>query len=128
MFNIEVIPLNRDTLHLLKTLWNDLNEIHANKSINFKGYYKEMNFEKRIETILKDDLLDLKIDALIDKNINEYIGYCISTINTKLQGEIESIFIKPKYRGIKLGDNNIIFRTSLRLVLSLSETPNFIFG
>lgn len=40
---------------------------------------------------------------LLDKDIGNYIGYCLCSIEDNI-GDIESIFIENQYRKLKLGD------------------------
>jgi len=36
---------------------------------------------------------------------NRYIGYCVSTVDNRKVGEVESLFIEDRYRGLGIGDN-----------------------
>ncbi|MDP4147225.1 MAG: GNAT family N-acetyltransferase, partial [Bacillota bacterium] len=44
------------------------------------------------------------IDLIKDIEKDIYIGYCISTVNANLIGEIDSLFVHSQYRKLGLGD------------------------
>lgn len=101
--NICLVEKNITEIELIKPLWEKLNSIHLDKSVNFKSKYEKFTFDKRMESIYKKAQNGIiKIDMLLDSETGNYIGYCISSIEKNL-GEIESIFIENQYRGFKLG-------------------------
>lgn len=57
----------------------------------------------------KKELLDksinghLKIDIVKYRDTEETIGYCISSISDKKNGEVDSIYIEEEYRSIGIG-------------------------
>ena len=65
-----------------------------------------MTFDRRKKELLeKSGKGAMRIDIAKDANTRVIIGYCISTISEKKQGEIESIFIEEDYRRHGIGDN-----------------------
>ena len=102
--NICIVEKDITEINLIKPLWEQLNSIHFDKSVYFKSKYENFSFEKRLESIYRkaqDGII--KVDLLLDKNTENYIGYCLSSIESNL-GEIESLFIEKDYRKFKLGD------------------------
>lgn len=87
-------------------LWEKLRIHHKVRSLNFAEHFDKMTWEKR-----KNELLDkcrngaMRIDLAKDANTGKLIGYCVSTINEKKQGELESILIEEGYRRLGIGGN-----------------------
>ena len=46
----------------------------------------------------------IRVDLARDENTRELVGYCISTISVKKEGEITSIYVEPNYRKLNIGD------------------------
>lgn len=104
MNNFEFLNGNRELLDLVQPLWEKLNKYHENNSSYFSNKFKIFKFETRKDKFINVEGLELKIDIIRDKDKSAYIGYCISTINKDLIGEIESLFIEKEYRKYGLGD------------------------
>jgi Acetyltransferases len=103
MINIVFVEGNEELLEAVKPLWEELNQHHYAKSSHFKKRYENMSFDLRKKKLLgKIENGQMKI--IMAKDDEEFIGYCISTVAVQV-GEIESIYIKPAYRGSKIGDN-----------------------
>lgn len=105
MNNFEFISGGFELLDLVKPLWEKLNKHHENNSNFFPEKYKKQTFETRKGKFLSDNNLDILIDLIKDNDKNIYIGYCISTINREMMGEIDSLFIEKEYREFGLGDS-----------------------
>jgi ribosomal protein S18 acetylase RimI-like enzyme len=101
---IEYISTNKKDICLVEELWEELNKHHLMHSKNFKEHYRGMTFAKR-----KKDLLEkanhgtMRIDLARNNKTGEYVGYCISSITKKKEGEIESIFVESKLRHLGIG-------------------------
>lgn len=101
--NIEYIEGNQDLLDLVGPLWEKLNKHHEGNSIDFAEKFSKFNFTMRKEKLLeKAKSGSMKIYLARDNNKN--IGYCISTITDDNNGEVESLYIEPDYRGYKIGE------------------------
>jgi diamine N-acetyltransferase len=95
---MEIIEKDRRHLIDIKLLWEELNSYHSQYSKNFKEHFNSFTFEKRLSK-----LIDKKnISVFIASDSGTYVGYCIVTAH-KNKGEIDSIYIKPNYRGKKVG-------------------------
>ena len=90
-------------IYSVKPLWEELTIDHKSKSEHFEDSYDINNFENRIGHVI----LKGKVNTLVAYDDNVMIGYCISSINNKFAGEIDSIYIKPEYRGIHIGSTLI---------------------
>ena len=103
MKNYSIKRLDINKIDLIQPLWEQLNLLHSDLSLNFKHRFDNMNWEKR-KTKLMDKSAEIMIDAVVDGE-NRAIGYCVSTIdktNPKV-GEIDSIYIDASHRDSGLG-------------------------
>lgn len=105
MNNLEFISGGKDLLELVQPLWEKLNKHHENNSSYFSEKYRKQTFDTRKSKFISDNNLEIMIDLIKDMEKNIYIGYCISTINKEMIGEIDSLFIEKEYRKFGLGDN-----------------------
>ena len=92
MNNFEFINGSRELIDLVQPLWEKLNKHHENSSDYFSDKFINLKFEVRKNKFITDEKLEVKIDLIKDKEKEIYIGYCISTINKELIGEIDSLF------------------------------------
>ncbi len=99
-----IIQSNETNLDLIRSLWEKLNQLHFNLSPHFKNRFQNMNWEKRKSQLLKKSSIVL-LEYIIDNDINEIVGYCISTIDREDNkiGEIDSIYVEENYRESGLG-------------------------
>ena len=104
MDHLEFIQGDKELLDLVQPLWEKLNNHHQLHSSYFPDKFRQQTFNARKRKFINDNNLDLKIDLVRDKEINAYIGYCISTVNKDGIGEIDSLFIEKAYRKYGLGD------------------------
>ncbi len=104
MSRFEFITGSVELVDFIKPLWEKLNEYHEVKSNYFSDKYKNNTFEKRKSKFISNNNLKVRIDLIKDIEKNLYIGYCISTIDVELTGEIDSLFIEEEYRKDGLGD------------------------
>jgi ribosomal protein S18 acetylase RimI-like enzyme len=102
--NIEFIHAGREMLDVTKPLWEKLNDHHKGKAKYFNKTYEDRKFEDRMKKFIEDPNLIVGLLLAKDATKNQYVGYCISSINTEMQGEIDSIFIESDYRGLGIGD------------------------
>ena len=104
MSRFEFITGSVELVDFIKPLWEKLNEYHEVKSNYFSDKYKNNTFKKRKSKFISNNNLKVRIDLIKDIEKNLYIGYCISTIDVELTGEIDSLFIEEEYRKDGLGD------------------------
>ena len=87
----------------IKVLWETLNRHHLSVSPYFKDYYLTLTFEERKRAILqRASGGEVRVDLALDAS-GELVGYCVSSIDRWLTGEIDSIFVTAKYRGQDIG-------------------------
>jgi ribosomal protein S18 acetylase RimI-like enzyme len=89
----------------VKELWEALNEYHGKKALYFKDFYRQFSFNAR-----KNDWIkrvrngSIHVVICFDEAVQTRAGYCISSVNSDHEGEIESIFVLPDYRGLGIGE------------------------
>jgi diamine N-acetyltransferase len=89
-------------INTIKTLWEELNQLHLIDSIYFKDHYHNFTFQKRVQKFLNKEEKNIFIEIVKTEN-GIPVGYCISTIEDTI-GEIDSICINNLYRGKGLGE------------------------
>ncbi|WP_252187738.1 GNAT family N-acetyltransferase [Anaeromonas frigoriresistens] len=103
--NIQYITGKEELIDNVKELWNKLNEYHTNNSKYFSEDFRKYKFEDRSKGLQeKAKEGSIKIDLVKNKDIDKLVGYCISTIDMKNIGEIDSLYIEKEYRGVDIGD------------------------
>jgi diamine N-acetyltransferase len=105
MNNFEFVNGGTELLDSVQPLWEKLNKYHESKSIYFKDAFKNFTFETRKSKFINNEHIKVNVDLIKDTSADLYIGYCISTLDKNLSGEIDSLFIDEKYHGFGLGDN-----------------------
>lgn len=98
---IEFITGDTSLLDEIKELWEELNQLHIEKSVDFKNHYKAFTFAARKESIVRHIENGALLVAIAYCN-NLKIGYCISSVVDGI-GEIDSIFVKTGYRKSDVG-------------------------
>lgn len=104
MNDFDFVNGSKELLDLLQPLWERLNKHHESNSNYFPDKFRNLTFEVRRNKFINDKNLEVNIDLIKDKEKNLYIGYCISTVNKDLVGEIDSLFVEEEYRKFGLGD------------------------
>lgn len=105
-------------------LWEKLNNFHALRASSIKGIFAQYKFEDRkraFEVEGKKAFIVLVKDSLVE----EYIGYAITSVSAQNIGEVESLYVDSRYRGLKIGD--VLMKKSLGW-LSEKNTEKTIVG
>ena len=95
------ILANKKQIFMIQDLWEKLNSIHCNDSVNFKHYYEALTFDQRIRAFESAEEKNIRIEIVKIKD--DVVGYCISTI-TGETGDIQSLFVESAHRSNGLGD------------------------
>lgn len=80
----------------IRELWEELNQLHLEKSPDFKPHYRALTFQSRRESLLAKAEKG-KLSTIIAYHNEMRIGYCVSSIVDDA-GEIDSIYVKADYR------------------------------
>ncbi|MDK2950824.1 MAG: hypothetical protein PWQ77_489 [Kosmotogales bacterium] len=94
----------------IQETWEALNLHHQEKSVYFKERFKKFTFFERRE-LLTSKAKNGEIFVIIAFSNDERVGHCVSSIDNKRDGEIETLFIKKKFR--KTGLGKILMEKSL---------------
>ena len=91
-----------ELLDSIEPLWQDLNSLHAEKSLHFKQDYRAFSFETRKQDLIeKSKRGSLRVSISSDEQ-NRIFGYCVSSIQDR-EGEIDSIFVREAQRRKGIG-------------------------
>lgn len=104
MNNFEILTGSIELLDFVQPLWEKLNKHPEVNSNYFQSRFANLKFEVRKNKFVNDNNLEVKVDLIKDMDKDLYIGYCISTVNKELVGEIDSIFVEKEYRKYGFGD------------------------
>jgi diamine N-acetyltransferase len=92
-------------LNEVRSLWEELNQYHCERSEHFKEHYLNMTWQKRRYTLLKRATGGaLYVEFAQDEKMGRQVGYIICSVNVDKTGEIESIYVQAPYRGLGIGD------------------------
>ncbi len=96
---------NEELLARIGPLWEELNEHHKQRSPYFKQDYELLTFAQR-KTMFQEKAAEgcLRVEIAEDLDQQIAIGFCVSSLTRGGQGEIESIFVRPDYRGRGIAD------------------------
>jgi Acetyltransferases len=105
MDSIKYLTLDIDGLEIIKPLWEKLREHHVSKSKYFSDNFLKTSFEKRMMSIAERSRTGkVNIDLAVEDGVEKAVGYCISSITSEGEAEVDSIFVLQEYRGNRIGD------------------------
>ena len=110
MINVEYVESGQESINLIQPLWQNLRKYHKNKSKYFADIYAYKRFQERVKE-LTDDKMGMRVILVKDKDTGQYIGYCVSTIDKEMIGEIDSLYVEKEYR--KYGIGNELMKRAL---------------
>jgi diamine N-acetyltransferase len=91
-------------IHLIRPLWEQLNEHHHQRASDFRSHYERWTFNDRKRYFSRlDETGKLRLDLAADTETGKDIGYCICSVSAENDGEVESLFIEPAYRSEGIG-------------------------
>jgi len=94
---------NKD-IDQIKELWEALREHHKSKTDHFKEHFENLTFEIRKKVLLEKANCGQLIIDVVKINKGKIIAYCVSSIDEKGIGEVDSILVDERFRGMKVGD------------------------
>ncbi len=124
-----IYEIRRGSLQNIDTiqpLWEKLNKIHADVSVDFSKRFQHMGWQSRKEKLIQKSSA-LMFDYVIESTSESVIGYCISTVEKDNQkaGEIDSLFIEEEYRNLRIG-STLMQRAVDWLVQQHTETQKLL--
>ena len=123
MVNITYVSGNESLFDRIQPLWDKLNCHLHTVSPYFKEYFQTLTFQERKKAILQRAWgggihVDLAYDDMA------LVGYCVSSFDKVLTGEIDSIFVEAKYR--RQGIGTALMRKALSWLNSSGAKKNII--
>jgi len=104
--NISYLQTGAEGLDLIADLWRKLTVHHKDRAPEvFKSLYDKYVFEGRKKQLIeKSKDGDIIVNLATDNNTGKLVGYCVSTVSEKNEGELDSIYIEEAYRKKHIGD------------------------
>ncbi len=88
----------------IQDLWEQLNREHRELSRYFEDWYERFTFTDRKQELLeKGKAGQIRVDLAEDRERCRDVGYCISTVTSRMWGEIDSLFVTKDHRGRGIG-------------------------
>ncbi|MGA9188133.1 MAG: GNAT family N-acetyltransferase [Methanosarcina sp.] len=103
MINVEYVEGGQESIYLIQPLWQNLRIHHINKSKRFAYIYVNKTFQDRVNELTADKV-SMKVNLVKDEDTGQYIGYCVSTIDKEMIGEISSLYVEKEYRKRDIGN------------------------
>jgi len=101
---IKYVHGDQNMLEEVRELWEKLNRFHCERSEHFKQHYCGMTFEKRKSDLLKKAATGkMRVDIASDEATCRKIAYLVSTLDSAMVGEIESVYVEEPYRRMGVG-------------------------
>lgn len=95
----------KQDLDSIAPLWEKLREHQRVRSPHFPQHYARRTWKRRkAELLEKAKTGGLHLDIAADSKTKKIRGYCVSTISSDKQAQLESIYIEPEYRKAGVGD------------------------
>jgi ribosomal protein S18 acetylase RimI-like enzyme len=95
----------KQDLDSIALLWDKLREHQRVLSLHFPQHYASRTWKRRkAELLQRAREGGFHLDIVTDSKTKKIIGYCVSTISSDKQGQLESIYIEPEYRKAGIGD------------------------
>ena len=99
---MNIIAVDISEVDIICHLWEELNDYnnglhqkYFGHELGERGEHKRQEFRSKAgEGLIKFDIVKIG---------DKIVGYCISSLNTLLSGEIKSIYILPKFRNRGIG-------------------------
>ena len=89
---------------LIRELWTELNAYHRDRAGVFREHYNQTPFDTRkvyFEKLAVNGLFRLILAS--EREDGLIIGYIVSSLSAEHTGEIESVFVTGRYRGMGVG-------------------------
>ena len=91
-------------IEVIRPLWDKLNAHHHDNARAFRDVYSGWTFDdwkQYFQKLAERGLL--RVDLAADPSSGRYIGYCVSSLSSDRDGEIESVFVDTANRSLGIG-------------------------
>jgi ribosomal protein S18 acetylase RimI-like enzyme len=101
---IECVSGDGSALDLIGPLWEKLRAYHVACATDFSADMAAVTFSDRKKGLLeKAGAAGLCVDRAVDRQSGSCVGYCVSSIDNRKRGEVESIYVEEAYRDKGIG-------------------------
>jgi ribosomal protein S18 acetylase RimI-like enzyme len=102
---IEYVAGDGSLLDTVAPLWEKMRAHHLARATHFAAEIANATFpDRRQELLKKAGEAGLHVDLARDKQADRHVGYCVTSVNREGIGEVESVYVEPKYRGRGIGE------------------------
>jgi ribosomal protein S18 acetylase RimI-like enzyme len=125
---IEYAEKGKQGLDSIAPLWEKLREHQRIRSQHFSEHYARRTWkQRRAELLQKSESGGLHVDVATNSDTRKIIGYCVSTVSSDRQGQLESIYVEPSNRQFVIGDQ--LMRRALTWMTEMrAKTKTLIVG
>lgn len=99
----EVKQYGPEGLDHIQSLWESLNQLHADVSPHFGQDFESFTFASRKQHLKRKASLGA-LRIFLARHDDQPVGYCVVSLTGDQHGEIESIFVNKECRGAGIGD------------------------
>lgn len=99
---MKIKKIDKKDILQIRPMWEGLNKLHGKISTYFKDHFHSFSFEVRQKQLEAKECFEVFVAYDQDTNV----GYCIASVENDI-GEIDSIYVDPKYRNQNIGENLI---------------------
>jgi GNAT superfamily N-acetyltransferase len=96
--------LDRDEIHQIRPLWDELRIFTRDMTSHFAAYYEQLDFEERIQKFFQPGI-QVRIDVAVADPGGRIVGYAIASIDRQGAGELDSFFVHESFRQLGIGKN-----------------------
>lgn len=90
-----------DSIDTIEPLWNRLHEHHRQSPEFQRIIQPSFGWSERRERLISRTESEFFI--LTARSNEEMIGYCFSSLDQNMSGEVESLYVSPDFRGLGVG-------------------------
>jgi len=95
--------LGEEGLDLIEPLWLELRQMHRARSVHFRNVLGAKTYGQRRDELLEKAGWGLIRVELARDDEGRPLGYCVSTIDSLMTGEVDSLYVTSMARGLGIG-------------------------
>jgi ribosomal protein S18 acetylase RimI-like enzyme len=93
-----------ERLDEVEGLWLQLNHHHLERSVHFRHQYEHKTFASRKEEMFaKTGRGEMRVFLALSSDRIVPVAYCVGLVDDCMMGEVESIYVRPEFRGKGIG-------------------------
>ena len=103
MMDVSYEVHGEEGLRFIEPLWLQLRQMHRYESTYFKSTIGMKTFAQRMDELLRKTSEGLLRVEIVRDTDGQPVAYCVSSIDSGLTGEVDSLFVSVVYRGAGIG-------------------------